>query len=117
MGAAVYGGRGFKGKGKGEVARGPWAPPSTEGEGSKERGKGKWREAHGRRRLRRERVQRKGERGSGERPMGAAGFRQQYNQASCNPPSPSSLLYCMSVFLFFNPLDLLRSPPPPQISQ
>ena len=51
MGAAVYGGRGFKGKGKGEVARGPWAPPSTEGEGSKERGKGKWREAHGRRRL------------------------------------------------------------------
>ena len=34
---------------------------------------------------------------SGERPIGAASCRQQYNQASCQPPPPPRPTVCQSV--------------------
>ena len=36
---------------------------------------------------------------SGERPMGAASYRQQYNQASCQPPPPRRLTQVHAAFL------------------
>ena len=117
------------------MARGQWAPPPAEGGGSRDRargsgerprgtaacggrgfkglGEGKWREANGHRRLRREGVQGIGRgevargrgapppaegegsrdwaRGSGERPMGAARRRPKRMKGVMPPPPPPAL--------------------------